>query len=322
MSATLPTISVIVPTRNRPSDMQRTLDSLSRVEYPQWELLVVDQSDDTTTQTLVESFAERLPNLRYRSLRLKGVSRARNAGIAETKGEIIALLDDDCTVGSDWLIQVAEAFARHPKADMVLGELRPANGLPEWSEDGWTPARLFPVEVEVRAKGNLRQHLRMWPHFMGNGACMFMRRELAQRIGPFDVHFGPVGHFQTAEDGDYIYRTYMAGCSVVCTPAIVAAHHGLRDYSSGAASRLIRAYQYGIAAYFMKALRSGDPIALVWILYEIWGALGRINVKNILLRRGPSGLLPLSTFVSGLARSFMLRIDHERHLHVARTIRL
>lgn len=318
----LPTISLIVPTCNRPSDVKRMLQSLAAVHYPCWDLLIVDQSDDGLTREIVEKYVNRLPGLHYLAVQLKGVSRARNVGIDHTTGEIIALLDDDCTVAPDWLQRVADVFTRYPRADLVLGELRPVDGRSEWSVEGWTPTRLHSTEQEVHVLSSRGQHLHLWPKFMGNGACMFMRRTLAQRIGPFDVNFGPVGRFKTAEDGDYIYRTHMAGCRVVCTPTIVADHHGLRDYQSGAASRLIHAYQYGIAAFLMKVLRGGDLYALLWIIREIYSAMRRINLRNIALRRGSTGLLPLRSFVQGLRDSFLLKIDQERHLYVARTKRL
>lgn len=320
MTENHPRISVIIPTYNRPDDMQRTLDSLSRVEYPCWDTTIIDQSDDARTQATVESFMPLLPHLRYRRVHTKNASRARNVGIEETTGEIIALLDDDCTVKSDWLAQVALAFGRHPRADLVLGELRPCNGLPEWSSEGWTPARFFPVEVETNVAGSFRQRVRIWPDLMGNGACMFVRRSTVQRIGFFDVHLGGGGRFHSAEDGDYIYRAHMAGCTFVGTPAIVAEHHGLRDYKSGAAARLTHAYYYGIAAYFMKELRLGDPVALIWILREAWRALALISLRNIILRRGPTRLRTFASFTQGLVSSFALRVDRQRKLYAARTI--
>lgn len=316
-----PHISVVIPTYNRPDDVQRALNSLTRVDYSCWDIIVVDQSDDARTHAIVEDFMPLLPNLRYRRLRLKGSSRARNVGIEQTDGEIIAFLDDDCTVEPDWLTQVAQAFGRHPRADLVLGELRPLDGLPEWSARGWTPSRLFPVEFEANVIGSLRQRLHIWPDLMGNGADMFMRRSALQRIGYFDVHLGGGGRFCTAEDGDYIYRALMAGCSVVGTPSIAVEHHGLRDYPSGAAARVLRTYYYGIAAFHMKELRLGDPCALKWIIIEFCRALGPISLKNIISRRGPTGLLGIAYLSRGLADSFTMRVDRRRKLYAARTTR-
>src|SRR5579883_3589519 len=60
-----PHISIVIPTYNAPHDMQRELESLARVEYPCWDVLVVDQSDDNQTCEIVEKFMPSMPHLRY-----------------------------------------------------------------------------------------------------------------------------------------------------------------------------------------------------------------------------------------------------------------
>lgn len=316
-----PHVSVVIPTRNRPDDVERTLDSVARIEYPCWDITVVDQSDDGRTQEIVERYRHLLPHLGYHRIPVKGLSHARNVGIEETSGEIIALLDDDCTVQPDWLTQAVHGFDRHPHAGFMYGELRPFNGLPEWSTEGWIPARLYQEEFEANVIGNFRQRIRLWPHLMGNGACLFIRRSVWQRVGPFDVHLGAGARYRAAEDGDWTYRALTAGYSMVGTPAIAADHYGVRDYGSGAAGRLLYDYYYGIAAFLIKELRLGDPYALVWILHEMWQSIARIRLRNIISRGGPTGLTTLVAFIHGLAASFALRIDRKNRLYAARTIR-
>ncbi len=309
-----PRISLVIPTYNRPEDMRRVLESLTTVEYPSWEVLVVDQSEDERTRTIVEDLAPRLPQLRYRSLSVKGCSHGRNVGIQETDSQIIAFLDDDCTVGPDWLTQAAQTFHRHPSAELLVGELRRFDGLGEWADDGWIPIRHFEEEFEASIIGSRRQRLRMWGNLMGNGACMFIRRSLVDRIGYFDVQMGGGSQFPANEDGDFMYRAFAAGCRVVGTPKVVANHYGLRDYGSGAASRLLQAYQYSIGAWFMKVLRLGDSAALYWMVTEYPKLFRAIRPRNILTRRGPSGLAAAAAFARGLVDSFTFGVDRESKL--------
>ena len=262
---TQPHVSVIIPTCNRPDDVRRCLQSLTQVMYPSWDILVVDQGGDASTAAVVNSYASALPQLHYRRVRVKGTSRARNTGIAATTGAIIAFLDDDCTAPEDWLTQAVAVFARHSRAALVFGALQPADGLTEWSALGWTPARVIKEEFEASVVNNVRHRLQL-PRLIGNGACLFVRRDLATVSGGFDVHLGPGTHFPSSEDGDPPYRALMAGYSVVGSPSIVVEHHGLRDYASGAAARLLRSYSYGAGAWLMKLLRVGDPFAAIWIL--------------------------------------------------------
>jgi GT2 family glycosyltransferase len=288
------------------------------VQYAFWEVVVVDQSEDDSTRHVVEGIMPRLPNLRYVPLSMKGCSLGRNVGIEETQSEIIAFLDDDCAVESDWLTQGARAFDRHPRAELIVGELRRFDGLREWAHDGWIPIRHFDAEFESSAIGSLRQRFRIWGHLMGNGACMFIRRSLVEQVGFFDTQMGGGSRFPANEDGDYIYRALMAGCRIVGTPEIVADHYGLRDYPSGEASRLLHAYNYATAAWFMKVLRLGDPVALYWILTWIPTILVPIRPRNILMRRRPTGLAAAAAFMRGLLDSFALPVDRKSKLFTAR----
>jgi len=116
-----PRISVITPTCDRPDDLRRSLASLSRIRYPDWELILVDQSHDDASEHIVAEFEKMLPRLVYQWLQTRGSSNARNAGMKLARGDVLAFFDDDCTVPSDWLELVVAAFTRHPDAALVCG---------------------------------------------------------------------------------------------------------------------------------------------------------------------------------------------------------
>jgi GT2 family glycosyltransferase len=315
-----PSISVIIPTCNRPDDMKRNLNSLSRVEYPSWEVIVVDQSDDTSTQEIVKTFDAVLPGLRYIHVNWKNCSNARNVAIEVANGEILACLDDDCVVYPDYLMQAACVIERYPQAGHIYGELRIPKGMSSWSVAGWIPTRFFPVEFEAKVLGHFVNRLRL-PDLVGNGACLFVRRESTRHAGLFDVHLGGGGRFPTAEDGEYTNRALMAGYSVVGTPNIFVDHYGIRDIEDGAAARLARAYQYGAGAWLMKSLRLGDPFALAWIVVAFVRYISEINPRAIISGRGPKGLAASVMFVLGMIKSFELNVDRQRKTYAARTMR-
>lgn len=114
-----PLISVILPTRDRPRLLRGAIDSVLAQTYPNWELLVIDDgSGDETVALLGE-----LDDSRVRTLRLEGegVTRARNAGLDDANGELIAYLDDDNLMHEGWLRTVAWAFEVHPETEVVYG---------------------------------------------------------------------------------------------------------------------------------------------------------------------------------------------------------
>ncbi len=316
---TCPHISVVIPTYQAPEHIQRELDSLAAVSYPSWDVLVVDQSTDDCTQQIVDRMKQVIPHLRYRRLRAKGTCRARNLGFTETEGAIIAFLDHDCTVPPDWLWQVANVAARFPHAANIFGDVKPPEGLAQFSEHGWTPAIETPHEFEAKAMGDARNRL-ILPQLTSMGACMIVRRSAARQIGFFDVHLGPGGRFFSCEDSDYTYRTLMAGFSVVRTPHIWVEHYGIRDYSGGAASRHLHTYRYATGAWHMKALRLGDPYAMAWLLRELVLYLSYIRVLNLVRGQRPNGLSHIVMYVRGLIESFTLRVDRSAKLYAARSI--
>jgi hypothetical protein len=120
-----PAISVVIATRNRPEDLARCLDSVTRVVYPRFEVIVVDNDPDTdaTERLIRDRFAGRV---RYTREPVRGTSRARNRGLALASGEIVAFADDDVVVDRDWLAAIAEAFASGERVGCVTGLIAPA----------------------------------------------------------------------------------------------------------------------------------------------------------------------------------------------------
>jgi len=112
-------ISVILPTRNRVSELRGAIESVRRQSYRHWELVVIDDgSDDGTAPYLASLEDERIRTLRIDSA---GLSAARNAGLGAARGEIIAYLDDDNRMHSGWLRAVAWAMARSPQHPLLYG---------------------------------------------------------------------------------------------------------------------------------------------------------------------------------------------------------
>lgn len=301
-----PSISVVIPTRDRPDDLWRCLDSLTGVAYTRWDIALIDQSTDTRTRDVTLGFQRSLPNLTYHHNVEKGLSRARNKGIVETTGDVVAFLDDDCIVQTDWLEQIAAAFARHPDAAMVFGSVTAAAHDP----DNYFVLTYMPPYERVLEGRQSRIRAR------GVGASMYLRRSLMNVVGPFDVHLGAGADiFPNVEDADYAYRALALGLSIVETPAICITHYGLRSYGSGESARDTRGQIHAEAGLNMKLLRCGDPSALGLIIVRGAQLLAYISWRNLLTRRGPTGLARIAMYLRGLYDSFLLPVDRKRCLY-------
>lgn len=177
-------ISVVVCSAGkRPEQLQRCLKSVARLEDPNFEILFVDNAVSPAV-TL-----DQLPaGVKHVHEALPGLDRARNRGILESAGDIVAFVDDDCEVHPDWLTGIREGFA-DPLVSFVTGRVRPARLDQEphqWFEAHFSFDRGPCSRRFTRFDYGGRSPLLMGE--IGTGASMAFRRTLLDRIGGFDVN--------------------------------------------------------------------------------------------------------------------------------------
>ena len=108
-----PLVSVIMPTYNRAWTLKDAVDSVLLQDYPNIELVVIDDGSEDNTQELLETYKNEITVLRQEN---KGVSAARNKGIRQSRGEFIALLDSDDAWDKKKISCQMEFFKDHPEA--------------------------------------------------------------------------------------------------------------------------------------------------------------------------------------------------------------
>jgi len=114
LSAHPPTLSVILPTYNRCSSLQRTLTSLlaQTLSSDGYEVIVVDDGSVDGTRDCVA----RYPQVKFIHQDHRGPAAARNRGACAAAGDILVFIDDDCTAPADWLQRVRDYFSRTDRA--------------------------------------------------------------------------------------------------------------------------------------------------------------------------------------------------------------
>jgi GT2 family glycosyltransferase len=277
------------------------------VAYPAWDVLVIDQSDDDQVRIIVTQYAPRLPRMAYHHMTAKGASRARNCAIKHASGEVLAFVDDDCTVEPDWLTQVAGAFARHPGAAIVCGAVAATAHNPK--------DVLIPV-TSIQVERVLQGPRRLSAAYTIMSASMYMQRHVVRQIGPFDLNLGPgAALFRNGEDTDYVCRTLLLGYQVLVTPAIQVRHHGARSFKDGAASQNIRATAHSRGGLVLKLLRCGHLAALRLLAKDLSYNFSRVEWDHILNRQGPTGLAWMAFYLRGLRDSTRLSVDQQHLLY-------
>lgn len=302
-----PLISVAIPTCNRPADVGRCVESLSRIRYPRWELILVDQSDGDETQKLATLWRARLPGLVYLRLEEKNASAARNLAIQHATGEFLAFIDDDCTVQPDWLNRVSEEFTDQHQAQLIFGSVLAADH---------DPNTVFVLAVSMGDEQPLRGSsgsLRV----RGMGASMYLRLRSCSGHW-FDPLLGPGARFRGAQDQDYAHRLLADGGSVVQTARIAVTHHGGRPYDSGAARSKLGDYEYGAGACHAKLLRCGDWIMFAVILGRLARHLAAIRPHHALLHQ-PTHVGRGLSYLRGLRAGSLAAVDRRNRMFSAST---
>jgi glycosyltransferase involved in cell wall biosynthesis len=299
------TVSVIVCTRDRPGQLEPALKAIQASDFCEYELVVVDQSDGDESAAIVDRIAATDSRVRLLRDRGKGASRARNAGVEVTTGDLIVFTDDDCEPRPAWLGTLVEALRAEPLVGIVFGTVLPANVDPaKGFIVGFAPAR------RQRLTGRLAKL-----HDSGIGANMAMRRMALAETGAFDEMLGPGSYFPSCEDGDMAYRVLCAGYAVLHLPEAQVVHHGLRDWRSGSA--LTRNTYLAVGAVYTKHARCGDIVGALLVSHQVW--LAFLNVFESLVRlRGPFGFGRLCALPIGVVRSFELKVDRRRRMYQPR----
>lgn len=235
-----PAISVVVCTRDRTASLAVCLDSLLAVEYPRFEIIIVDNAPTgESTATLVQRrIAERagvprseLPTLRYVREMRAGLDWARNRGLQESRCDIVAYTDDDVRVDAAWLRGIAQGF-RDPDVQLVTGLVVPA----ELETDAQA---IFEDHCGGMGKGMLPQLRvgaqtgaaadRLGAHHLGVGANMAFRRAWLQRLGGFDTALDVGTPSHGGGDLDIFHRTLLAGGTTRYEPRAFVRHHHRRN---------------------------------------------------------------------------------------------
>lgn len=110
--AEAPFVSIVICSKNRRQALQTyALPSIQTLQYPCFEVIVVDDGSTDNTRELLQSYTSIIGNLRVvHNQQSRGLCNARNIGISHSRGEFIAFMDDDCAVTPQWLSEHVKAY--------------------------------------------------------------------------------------------------------------------------------------------------------------------------------------------------------------------
>ena len=299
--------SVVVCTRNRSGSIPETLEALAALDTPGVEVIIVDSSEGAeqeNTETLARKFGAK-----YVIERLRGLSRARNTGIAAASGEIIAFTDDDCVPEKDWLTQKLKNYSDPSvwacTGRVIQGLTGGASGLFEEvaGQDLGKERRVFtPADVQggigfvlSNVQKVFAKHMKSGapaPFGIGHGSSLSFRKKVFDTSGGFDIRFGGGAPFKGCDDIEMLYRVLRGGHKIVYEPAAVIYHkHRLTSDDSGSSAarqsdestaeevfktRYVYSFSNGA---MLREFRSQPPMFMMF-----YGRLLQLFLKNMQYR--------------------------------------
>lgn len=185
---TMPTISVIVATRNRRAVLDQFLQYIRRLpSTPSWEILIVNNGSSDDTSTLLASADDDLPLLVIEEPR-RGKSRALNKALSYARGDLIVFADDDIVPDNLWLSALAEAALEYPDANVFGGRiLVDRQSIPRWLAESHNLKTILATEQDL---GDVSQYFAPNQYPVGPNIAI-RRRILDVARHQWPVNLGP-----------------------------------------------------------------------------------------------------------------------------------
>jgi GT2 family glycosyltransferase len=200
---TWPLMSIVICTYNGSRTILDTMEGVRQLDYPRYEVIVVDDGSTDNVADLASRYACKLirtPN--------RGLSNARNTGMLASSGQFIAYLDDDARPDPQWLTYLAHTFETSSHACVGGPNIAPAG-------DGFIAdcvAHAPGGPVHVLLTDRIAEHV--------PGCNMAFRRQSLLEIGGFDPVFRAAG-----DDVDICWRIRQRGWTIGFSPAALVWHH-------------------------------------------------------------------------------------------------
>lgn len=200
-----PRVSVVVAAYNAGRTLQACLESLTHLNYPDYEVILVDDGSTDATATIAGQF----PNVQcLRHASNRGLSAARNTGIAAATGEIIAFTDADCRVDEDWLFYLVRPLVEGQYGGVGGHNLLPPDDSPLAAVVQASPG----VPTHVMLTDRLAEHI--------PGCNMAFWKSALIDVGCFDPVFQKAG-----DDVDICWRLQQHGYQLGFSPGAFVWHY-------------------------------------------------------------------------------------------------
>jgi glycosyltransferase involved in cell wall biosynthesis len=267
----LPILSIVICTYNRSSWLRECLNSLlPQCKQGLVEVLIIDNNSTDDTRAVAEEFVQRQSSFKYVFEKVQGLSHARNRGIKEARGHIVAYIDDDARAHPDWVKAIIRFFDANPG---VSGAGGPYNAFSSIPIPPW-----FPKEYGNKSLGSETRKLQSGESLSGTNMA-FTKSALIE-FGGFDTSIGMNGSkVSYGEETNLVTRMRDQGrviyyCAEMCVDHAILPYKLklgwlLRsNFSNGYAGVTTFNYKGGVGSYIPHLLWSMARACWLFVVSE------------------------------------------------------
>ncbi len=288
----VPKLTVVVCTYNREKYIGECMSHLTKqtVDKGLYEILIINNNSTDRTESVIENVIKQNTSVDFRYFveKNQGHTYSRNHGIRESKGEIIAFIDDDAFVHKDYCQAIISFFEQNPTIMAIGGRIVPVY---EDEEPKWLSKYLLPLVAALDMGDQPKA-------FKGNkfpiGANMAFRKSAFEIYGIFDTDLGRRGsELEGGDEKEMFSRLRKGGEKVfyvpeVCVEHIIPPHRLEESYIKGLAigvgkSERKRMGKYGFWAIMNKFLDEAIKTAGTFILAAVYILQGQHFSKSSML---------------------------------------
>ena len=260
------TATIAICTRDRPADLHRCLDALTRTSQGH-EILVIDSC---SSQPDTREVAQKFPAVRYVREEKPGLDRARNRALREARNEIVAFIDDDAIPDPHWSTNLFKNFD-DPHVGCVTGLTMPLE-LETEAQEAFEAYCTFSRGFEYKVYDWSILHP-IGAGRVGVGTNMALRRSALAQVGFFDEALDSGTPTFSGGETDMFSRLLAGGYQIVYDPSALNWHRHRRTWLE--LQRTIYGYGVGVYAFWTRKFLVDREWWVVWVALK-WFMTGQI----------------------------------------------
>ncbi len=286
MAKKFPFVSIIIVNWNGGEVLEECLKSLSKIIYPNWELIVVDNGSTDGSEQKAKKLIKSAKLIKNKEN--VGFALANNQALKGARGKYILLLNNDTKVTPNFLTPLVLRAEKNPKIAVIQPKILMMDKTGLLDNAGGFLTKIGFLEHRGFGEKDSKEFNLETNIFTAKGACMLIRKSMVNQIGLFDTDF--VSYF---EETDFCWRVWLMGYKVLYFPKAIIYHK---------------------VGFTIKRLDVGN-INFHYYKNRITSLLKNLEVKNLVI------ILPLHVIISlGIASAFLLRGQFKSFWMILRAI--